>query len=258
MQRQALVIGNWKMNGSKPLVATMAAAVAAQPELLKQVTVAVCPPAVLLTSWCQATAALAVAAGVQDINEHADGAHTGEHSVRLVAEAGAEYVLVGHSERRQWYADSPARVAAKVQQLMAYTEQPVKLVLCVGESAEQRAQQQTMTVIEAQLSSALAALKVEQLSRLVLAYEPVWAIGTGLTAEPAQAQQVHAFIRNWLTNKWGVSGAAVQILYGGSVKADNATALFAEADIDGGLIGGASLQVEEFLAICAAAQARSR
>lgn len=258
MQRQPLVIGNWKMNGNKPLIATMAAALAAQPQLLEQVTVAVCPPAVLLTSWCQATESIAVAAGVQDVNEHADGAHTGEHSVQLVAEAGAQYVLVGHSERRQFYADSEARVAAKMQQLLHYNAQPLHAVLCVGESASERAQEQTMMVIEAQLTSALATVKAEQLGQLVIAYEPVWAIGTGLTASPAQAQQVHEFIRSWLGKKWGESGAAVQILYGGSVKADNATALFAEADIDGGLIGGASLQAEDFLAICTAAQARSR
>lgn len=258
MQRQPLVIGNWKMNGSRPLVADMATALAAQSELLEQVAVAVCPPAVLLTSWCQATQAIGVGAGVQDVNEHAEGAHTGEHSVKLVAEAGASYVLLGHSERRQFYADSDVRVAAKLQQVLAYTNQPLIAVLCVGESASEREQEQTMMVVEAQLTSALAAVKAEQLGQLVIAYEPVWAIGTGLTASPAQAQQVHGFIRNWLVEKWGASGAAVQLLYGGSVKADNATALFAEADIDGGLIGGASLQAEEFLAICTAAQARSR
>jgi triosephosphate isomerase len=258
MQRQPLVIGNWKMNGSKPLIARMAAVFAAHPELLQQVEVAICPPAVLLTSWCEATQALAIRAGVQDVNEHTDGAHTGEHSVQLMAEAGAAYVLLGHSERRQLYADTNTRVAAKLQQLLAYQTRPVRGVLCVGESASEREQEQTMTVIEAQLESALATLAVEQLGQLVIAYEPVWAIGTGLTASPAQAQQVHGFIRNWLVNKWGASGAAVQLLYGGSVKADNATALFAEADIDGGLIGGASLQAEEFLAICTAAQARSR
>jgi triosephosphate isomerase len=258
MQRQPLVIGNWKMNGNRPLVASMAAALAAQPELLKQVAVAVCPPAVLLSHWVDATTAIPVAAGVQDVNEHADGAHTGEHSVQLVAEAGAQYVLLGHSERRQFYADSNARVAAKLQQLLAYQTQPLCAVLCVGESAREREQEQTMMVIEAQLTSALTAVRAEQLGQLVIAYEPVWAIGTGLTASPAQAQQVHGFIRNWLGNTWGASGAAVQILYGGSVKADNATALFAEADIDGGLIGGASLHAADFLAICTAAQVRSR
>lgn len=258
MQRQPLVIGNWKMNGNLPLIADLAAALARQPQLLEQVSVAVCPPAVLLTHWCQATQGLAVAAGVQDVNEHADGAHTGEHSVQLVADAGAEYVLIGHSERRQFYADSNSRVAAKLQQLLNYSAKPLRAVLCIGESASEREHEQTMMVIEAQLESALATVKVEQLGQLVIAYEPVWAIGTGLTASPAQAQQVHEFIRHWLTNRWGESGAAVQILYGGSVKADNATALFAEADIDGGLIGGASLQAEDFLAICTAAQARSR
>lgn len=258
MQRQPLVIGNWKMNGNKALVAHIAATFAGQPELLRQVHVAVCPPAVLLSTWHQATQGLALAAGVQDVNEHADGAHTGEHSVQLVAEAGAQYVLIGHSERRQFYADTEVRIAAKLQQLLAYNEQPMRAVLCVGESAEQRHSEQTMMVIEAQLESALATVKADQLSRLVIAYEPVWAIGTGLTASPEQAQQVHGAIRNWLENKWGASGAAVQLLYGGSVKADNATALFAEADIDGGLIGGASLHADEFLAICTAAQARSR
>ncbi|XDV10340.1 triose-phosphate isomerase [Pseudidiomarina sp. PP-1MA] len=251
MQRQPLVIANWKMNGNRALVAELSEALQQQQAHYADVTVVVCPPAVLLPVW-QAQPG-GVALGAQDVNEHADGAHTGEHSLALVHEAGAQWVLIGHSERRQCYGDSEARIAQKLGQVLA--DSRFTAVLCVGESAEQREQGATFAVVEAQLSEALA--QVSACERLVVAYEPVWAIGTGLTASPAQAQEVHGFIRHWLQEKFGSAGAAVQLLYGGSVKADNASELFAEADIDGGLIGGASLQPEQFVAICTAAQARS-
>ncbi|OZB05623.1 MAG: triose-phosphate isomerase [Idiomarina sp. 34-48-12] len=254
MQRQPLVIANWKMNGDRQLVTAMAEALRDSSAQHADVSVVVCPPAVLLPAWQQAAFYDNIQLGAQDANENASGAHTGEHSLALLAEAGASMVLVGHSERRQFYGDNAQRIAAKVNQIL--DESTMTVVLCVGESAEQREQQQTFNVVASQLNEALAERK--NCDRLVIAYEPVWAIGTGLTASPEQAQEVHAFIRNWLREKFGPSGVNLQILYGGSVKADNAEQLFAQADIDGGLIGGASLVDEQFVAICNAAQARSK
>lgn len=253
MQRQPLVIANWKMNGDRKLVTTMAEALREHAADYPAVQVVVCPPAVLLEAWQQAAFYDQIYLGAQDVNEHSHGAHTGEHSCSLLAEAGASFVLLGHSERRQWYGDSEPRIAAKVSQVLA--QDNMTAVLCVGESAEQRQQQQTFAVVAAQLAAALG--QVARCEQLVIAYEPIWAIGTGATASPEQAQEVHAMIRQWLTEKFGSAGREVRILYGGSVKADNAAALFAQTDIDGGLIGGASLAADQFVAICTAAQTRS-
>src|SRR5690554_4956614 len=254
MQRQPLVIANWKMNGDRQLVASMAEALRESAAKHADVSVVVCPPAVLLPAWQKAAFYDALQLGSQDVSEYASGAHTGEHSLALLQEAGASVVLVGHSERRQFYGDNAQRIAAKVELLKA--ADAVTVVLCVGESAAEREQQQTFEVVAQQLHEALE--NVSDSQNIVIAYEPVWAIGTGLTASPEQAQEVHAFIRHWLSEKFGSTGASVQILYGGSVKADNAEQLFAQADIDGGLIGGASLVPEQFVAICDAAQTRSK
>src|SRR5690554_1301280 len=232
MQRQPLVIANWKMNGDRKLVTTMAEALREHAADYPAVQVVVCPPAVLLEAWQQAAFYDQIYLGAQDVNEHSHGAHTGEHSCLLLAEAG---------------------IAAKVSQVLA--QDNMTAVLCVGESAEQRQQQQTFAVVAAQLAAALD--QVARCEQLVIAYEPIWAIGTGATASPEQAQEVHAMIRQWLTEKFGSAGREVRILYGGSVKADNAAALFAQTDIDGGLIGGASLAADQFVAICTAAQTRS-
>ncbi|MFC0444467.1 triose-phosphate isomerase [Pseudidiomarina halophila] len=256
MQRQPLVIANWKMNGSRLLTSQLAAALREQAALLNDVAVVVCPPAVLLPNWQQEVFYDAVHLGAQDANEHAAGAHTGEHSLQLLSEAGADYVLVGHSERRQYYGDSSARVQAKVDAVLAHAGQKLKVVLCVGEQEHERDNGETVKVIEGQLATALANVSAAQLAHVVIAYEPVWAIGTGKTASPQQAQEVHAFIRNWLQQQYAAAAETVPLLYGGSVKADSAPALFAETDIDGGLIGGASLEPDAFLAICRAAQAR--
>ncbi len=256
MQRQPLVIANWKMNGSRQLTSQLAQALRADTGLLNDVTVVVCPPAVLLPAWQQEVFYDDVHLGAQDTNENGAGAHTGEHSLPLVSEAGAEYVLVGHSERRQAYGDSDQRVQAKVDSILAFAGQKLKVVLCVGEQEHERDSGDTVKVIERQLATALANVSAGQLAHVVVAYEPVWAIGTGKTASPEQAQDVHAFIRNWLQQQYDAAAETVPLLYGGSVKADNAPALFAESDIDGGLIGGASLEPEAFLAICRAAQAR--
>lgn len=256
MQRQPLVIANWKMNGNRQLTSQLAEVLRDQGALLNDVNVVVCPPAILLPAWQQEVYYDAIHLGAQDVNEHPAGAHTGEHSLQLLAEVGTEYILVGHSERRQYYGDSDERVQAKVDAILAYPEQKLKVVICVGEHEHERDSGDTFERIEGQLAKALANVSAAQLAYVVLAYEPVWAIGTGKTASPQQAQDVHAFIRNWLQQRYDAAAETVPLLYGGSVKADSAAALFAETDIDGGLIGGASLEPEAFLAICYAAQAR--
>ncbi|RUO59429.1 triose-phosphate isomerase [Pseudidiomarina insulisalsae] len=255
MQRQPLVIGNWKMNGSRQLVQQLATTLRDASEMLGVVKVAVCPPAILLPAWQQEVFYDQVHLGAQDVNEHAAGAHTGEHSLDLLVEAGADYVLVGHSERRQHYGDTEQRIQAKVDAILGHTEQKLTAVVCVGEHEQDREAGHTMQVVQGQLEHALANVSAAQLMQVVIAYEPVWAIGTGKTASPAQAQEVHAFIRQWLQQRYDAAAASVPLLYGGSVKAENAETLFAEADIDGGLIGGASLEPQGFLAICRAAQA---
>lgn len=250
------VIGNWKMNGNRELAQALTEALREHADELNQVQVGVCPPAVLLASLNEAAAETELMIGGQDVNEHQSGAHTGEHSTELLSNFGAEFTLIGHSERRQFYGDSMARVAAKVAATLANSQ--LTVVLCVGESEAERQAEQTFAVIAEQLETALQGQTGDCLERLIIAYEPVWAIGTGLTASPEQAQQVHEFIRSWLVQKFGAEAANVALLYGGSVKPENAEALFAQQDIDGGLIGGASLQVDAFIAIAKAAATRSK
>jgi triosephosphate isomerase len=186
--------------------------------------------------------------GAQDVSEHAQGAYTGEVSAAMLAEAGCRYVIVGHSERRAYHAESDELVAAKAQAALAKGVTPI---VCVGETLAQREAGETETVVKRQLSAVIHRL-AHCAAEMVVAYEPVWAIGTGRTASPEQAQAVHAVLRAQLHAATG-RGATMKILYGGSVKPDNAATLFAQADIDGGLIGGASLKASEFIAIARAA-----
>lgn len=251
MHVQPLVIANWKMNGSRELVTAVSTALRNQSELTKQVQVVICPPATLLPAMAEQAGSAGFASGAQTASAHADGAHTGEVSMQLLQEFGVSYVLVGHSERRQHYGETDADVAAKAKAIIAAG---ATAVVCVGETAEQREQEQTKAVIADQLAAALADLPDSAASKLVVAYEPVWAIGTGLTATPEQAQDVHAFIRTNLKKLIKTDAELIPLLYGGSVKPDNAASLFAEQDIDGGLIGGASLVADDFIAICNAAK----
>ncbi|WP_417656059.1 triose-phosphate isomerase [Pseudidiomarina aestuarii] len=250
------VIANWKMNGNRALCEQLAEALRSRQDDLRSVHIAVCPPAVLLPQWQQVAGYDDIVLGAQDVNEHGSGAHTGEHSLQLLNETGVSLVLIGHSERRSYYGDSP-RVAAKLAAVLNQSAPAMTAVLCVGESAAERSTETTFAVIEAQLTEALSELPLataeQWASRLIIAYEPVWAIGTGVTASPEQAQEVHQFIRSWLTAKLQATGTKIPLLYGGSVNAENASALFAEADIDGGLIGGASLDPQAFVDICTAA-----
>jgi triosephosphate isomerase len=247
--RRKLVAGNWKMHGSRASATELARAIAAQPR--GQADVAIFPPFVYLAELASQHAKSGIALGAQDVSAHDKGAYTGEVAAAMVKDIGATHTLVGHSERRQYHAESNELVAAKFAQAQAAGLVPV---LCVGETLEQRDSGQTERVIAAQLDAVLARSRIGAFAQAVIAYEPVWAIGTGRTATPDQAQAVHAFIRGKLAREDATISGSVLILYGGSVKPDNAAALFAQADIDGGLVGGASLVAADFLAICAAAR----
>ena len=247
--RRKLVVGNWKMNGSRTsnavllseIVAGLAASGAAS---------AVCVPAPYLAQ-CQAQlAGTALGWGAQDVSAHASGAYTGEISVAMLQDFGCSYVVIGHSERRAYHGETDAQVAAKTVAALAAGITPI---VCIGETLAQREACQTDAVVAQQLGAVLAAISADDVAKLVLAYEPVWAIGTGKTATPQMAQDVHQVLRAQLAAKNAVAAAGVQILYGGSMKPENAKELMAMPDIDGGLIGGAALKAADFLAIIHAA-----
>ena len=248
--RRKLVAGNWKMNGSRTSAQALLDAIARGPKRICDV--AVFPPYPYLAELIARGAGSAIAFGAQDVSEHDKGAYTGEVSAAMVKDIGATHALVGHSERRQYHAESNDVVAVKFAQAQSAGLVPI---LCVGETLAQRDAGQTEAVVAAQLDAVLKRSGIGAFAKASIAYEPVWAIGTGRTATPEQAQAVHSFIRGKLARENATISGSVLILYGGSVKADNAAALFAQPDIDGGLIGGASLVAADFLAICAAAQA---
>jgi triosephosphate isomerase (TIM) len=244
--RRKLVVGNWKMHGSRPANAELLAALlAAKPY---GADVAVCVPYVYLSETAATLAGSELRWGAQDCSSHEQGAYTGEISAAMLAECGCRYVIVGHSERRAYHAESDALVAAKAQLALARGVTPI---VCVGETLAQRDAGETEAVVKRQLSAVIHQL-AHCASEIVVAYEPVWAIGTGLTATPEQAQAVHHVLRGQLQAATGHADT-MKILYGGSVKADNAATLFAQPDIDGGLIGGAALKSADFIAICRAA-----
>jgi triosephosphate isomerase len=249
-QRTPLIAGNWKMHGSLAESRQLVEAVRDGARDLAA-RVLLCPPYVYLSSVSEWLQDSRVALGAQDLAEQrGQGAFTGEVSGRMLRDVGCEYVIVGHSERRALFGDRDERVAAK---FMAAQAESLIPILCVGETQAEREQGRTDAVVSAQLEAVLDAAGVAAFERAVVAYEPVWAIGTGLTASPAQAQEVHAMIRAMIAALDGTIAAGLTVLYGGSVKGSNAAELLAMDDIDGGLIGGASLKAEEFLAICRAA-----
>ncbi|MBQ0759447.1 MAG: triose-phosphate isomerase [Zhongshania sp.] len=250
--RSNLVAGNWKMCGDSAsigkLVADLKTSLPAEPG----VDIAVFPPSVYLAQVLTGLSGSPVAVGNQNVcDQPSDGAFTGEVSASMLADVGCRYVIVGHSERRAMYAETSEQVAQKAKHALLQGLVPL---VCVGETESQRDDGATLEVISAQLKPIFSTLSVEQLRLIVIAYEPVWAIGTGKTASPAQAQEVHAFIRALFAKKDEQLAKGLRILYGGSVKAANAGELFAQADIDGGLVGGASLDAQEFSAICRAAE----
>jgi len=249
--RKPLIAGNWKMHGSladsRALVDALRAGVTAG----APATMLLCPPYVYLPAvngWLQGSA---VAVGAQDIaDKPGTGAYTGEVSGQMLREVGCSHVIVGHSERRALYGETDVVVATKFKAAQAAGLVPIA---CVGETLEQREAAQTRSVVERQVEAIVEAAGVQAFAKAVIAYEPVWAIGTGRTATPEQAQEVHAFIRGMIGKRDATIAAGLSILYGGSVKGANARSLFAMADIDGGLVGGASLVAAEFLEIFRAA-----
>lgn len=249
MSRPALVAANWKMNGSLSANQTWLSGLRAHESSLP-CEVVVCPPAPYLGQLVQGLQGSPIQVGAQNLSEHTAGAYTGEVSAQMLQDVGVSWVIVGHSERRSLYGETDALVAAKAACALAAGLRPI---VCVGETLQERELNQTEAVVTRQLAAVLSACPGADLSQGAVAYEPVWAIGTGLTASPEQAQSVHAAIRAQLAEANASAGAATRILYGGSVKAANAASLFSQADIDGGLIGGASLVADEFRAICDAA-----
>lgn len=253
MTRRYLVAGNWKMFGNAASNQALLQGIQAGLAAVAKVELLVCPPAPYLAAVVSASHGHALSVGAQNLSaETKEGAHTGEWLGAMLRDVGCEYVIVGHSERRAFYGDSDTIVAAKTKAAIA---QGLKPIVCVGETLAEREAGETEAVVGRQLDAVLAVNPVESLVDWVVAYEPVWAIGTGKTASPEQAQAVHQFIRARLAARDAKLADSTRLLYGGSVKPDNAAQIFAQPDVDGGLIGGASLKATDFLAIAAAAQA---
>ena len=250
--RRKIVAGNWKLHGSRQFATDLVSdLVASLP--VDGVEVVILPPLPYLGELVEAFEGRAIAFGSQDVSSNEKGAYTGEVSAAMLAEVGARFGLVGHSERRQYHNETSELVARKFAAALHAGLAPV---LCVGETLEQREAGQTEQVIAAQLAPVLALVGPAGFQHAVVAYEPVWAIGTGRTASKEQAQQVHAFIRGEVARLDARIADSLPILYGGSVKPDNAAELFAQPDVDGGLVGGASLVAADFLAIARAATGR--
>lgn len=248
--RKKLIAANWKMHGSRSMASALCGEIAAADT--DGVDVVICPPFPYLIDVATACAEAGIGVGAQDLSEHeGQGAYTGEVSAAMLADCGAQWVLVGHSERRQYHGESDVLVARKFAAARAAGLTPI---LCVGETLAQRQAGETETVVARQLQAVLDTCGIGSFDTAVISYEPVWAIGTGHTATPEQAQQMHAFIRSQLQKEDAMIARLTRLLYGGSVKAANAAELFAQSDVDGGLIGGASLTASDFLGICAAAR----
>lgn len=250
--RQKIVAGNWKLHGSRQFATELVGQVAAGLPL-DGVTLVILPPLPYLGDLVEDFEDTTLAFGAQDVSSNEKGAYTGEVSAAMLVEVGAAYGLVGHSERRQYHNESSELVARK---FLAAIHAGLTPVLCVGETLEQREAGQTEQIIASQLAPVLDLAGVEAFAKAVVAYEPVWAIGTGRTAAPEQAQAVHAFIRGVVAGRDARIADSLPLLYGGSVKPDNASELFSQPDVDGGLVGGASLVAADFLAIARAAAGR--
>jgi len=254
MKRRPFVAGNWKMNGAAATNAALLRELAAKVAGCPDIDIAVCPPAPYLEAARAVLAGSAVALGGQNLSEQEQpGAFTGEIHGAMLADVGCRYVIVGHSERRALYGETDELVARKFRAARRCGLVPI---VCVGETLQEREAGATERVLARQLDAVLELCGAAAMDGAVLAYEPVWAIGTGRNATPQQAQDAHAFLRARIAERDARIAAALRLLYGGSVKADNAVSLFACPDVDGGLIGGASLKAPEFLSICAAAQAQ--
>lgn len=247
--RRKLIAGNWKMNGSLAANQVLLEGVKTDSGVLA-CDLAVCPPAPYLAQCQSMLSGTSVAWGAQDLSAHESGAYTGEVSAAMLLDFGCRYVIVGHSERRIYHFEDDARVAQKGLRALKAGLIPI---VCVGESLQEREANQTIEVVGRQIDAVLNLLSAEEVERIIVAYEPVWAIGTGKTATPQMAQEVHAMLRAKIAAKDLTAAEKVRVLYGGSMKPDNAKELLAMPDIDGGLIGGASLKATDFLAIAKAA-----
>lgn len=248
--RRRIVAGNWKMHGSRAETRALLEALLAPARIDDRVTCIVCPPFVYLADAARELSGQPIGLGAQDVCAESPGAYTGEIAAQMLSDVGCQFVLVGHSERRALFGEDDALVARKFAAAQAKGLTPI---LCVGEQLGERDAGHTHAVVGRQLEAVIAVSGVAGLAHAVVAYEPVWAIGTGRTATPEQAQDVHAFIRGRVAAHDATIAAGLRVLYGGSVKAGNARELFSQPDVDGGLIGGASLKADEFLAIWSAA-----
>lgn len=249
--RRPLVAANWKMNGDRASIKSLLDGLKQGLSARGGAEVLVCAPAVYLPLAAEELADSIIAWGAQTVSEHADGAYTGEISVNMLRDYGCRYVIIGHSERRNLFGETNLIVADKFRHAV---ENGLQAVLCLGEQLAEREAGVAGNVLQEQLQAVVQCAGIAAFANAVIAYEPVWAIGTGRTATPEQAQQAHGIIRAHLARHDEQAASAVRILYGGSVNAANAAQLFSMSDVDGGLVGGASLQVDEFLAICRAAR----
>jgi triosephosphate isomerase (TIM) len=245
-ERRPLVAANWKMNGSLASMSQLLDAIKVGLQGTNA-EVVICAPYVYLANLKQQVEGSNIISGAQNVSEHEAGAYTGEISTSMLRDFDCHYVIIGHSERRNNYAEADTLVAEKFARVQADGMQPI---LCLGEQLQEREAGSTEEVVARQLDAVIASVGIAAFSKAVIAYEPVWAIGTGKTATKEQAQDVHAFIRQRLSQQDSTIAESIRLLYGGSVKADNANDLFSMTDVDGGLIGGASLIAEDFLAIC--------
>ena len=248
--RQPLVAGNWKMNGSRASIADLLGGLKSGIGQVTTAEVAVCAPSIYVAETQRLLEGTPIKWGGQDISVHASGAYTGETAGSMLSDFGCHFVIIGHSERRAYHGETDETVAQKFSAARSAGLVPI---LCVGETLEEREQGITEQVVARQLDTVIEHCGIDMVGEGVIAYEPVWAIGTGKTASPEQAQEVHAFIRGRLASGSQSVADSVRVLYGGSMNPKNAAELLGQADIDGGLIGGASLKADDFLAVCTAA-----
>lgn len=246
MARKILIAGNWKMNKTATEAADLAGQIIKAVGNQSDIDVLMCPPFTSIAAVSELVGNSTVRVGAQNMSDKASGAYTGEISAAMLRDLRVSYVILGHSERRSYYGETDEFINRKV---LACLENNLKPVLCVGETLEEREAGKVESVIKTQLVGGLKDVPAEKAETIVIAYEPVWAIGTGKTATPDQAQEVHAFIRAQLVELFGTVGSSIRILYGGSMKPANADELLAKPDIDGGLIGGAALVAKDFLAL---------
>lgn len=247
--RRRLVVGNWKMHGSVERVEALLAGIKSAAQQGGFADTAICPPSVYISQAVAALQGSEISVGAQNLSQYDEGAFTGEISASMLADLSCRYAIVGHSERRGIYNETDECVASK---FVAAQKAGLTPILCLGESLEQRQAGETLEFVERQLQAVITVAGVEALADAVVAYEPIWAIGTGMTASPEQAQEVHAYLRQVVASNSVEIAQNLQLLYGGSVNAANAAELFNQKDIDGALVGGASLKVDDFSVICRA------